>query len=117
VGATHVSAGQSLLRQGAPADAFFVIDRGRASVKRDDQQIADLGPGDFFGELGLLRGGERTASVVAATDMRVPRHPTAQVRPRDADAPDIGAVRPRRGRGAAPRAAFHARTAGRWLSR
>jgi CRP-like cAMP-binding protein len=71
VGATHVSAGQSLLRQGAPADAFFVIDRGRASVKRDDQQIADLGPGDFFGELRLLRGGERTALVVAATDMRV----------------------------------------------
>ena len=48
-----------------------MIDRGRASVKRDDQQIADLGPGDFFGELGLLRGGERTASVVAATDMQV----------------------------------------------
>ena len=48
-----------------------MIERGHASVKRDERQIADLGPGDFFGELALLRGGARTASVEAATDMRV----------------------------------------------
>jgi CRP-like cAMP-binding protein len=67
----EVPAGRRLVRQGAPGDAFFLIERGHASVKRDDHEIADLGPGDFFGEIALLGGGERTASVVAATDMRV----------------------------------------------
>jgi drug/metabolite transporter (DMT)-like permease len=70
-GAVDVRAGRSLLDQGAPADAFFVIERGRANVRQDDRHIAELGPGDFFGELALLRGGSRTASVVAASDMRV----------------------------------------------
>jgi drug/metabolite transporter (DMT)-like permease len=67
----EVPAGQPVLRQGAPADAFFVIRRGQAHVERDDRHVADLGPGDFFGELALLEGGGRTASVVASTDMRV----------------------------------------------
>jgi drug/metabolite transporter (DMT)-like permease len=70
-GARDVPAGSRLVRQGAPGDAFFLIERGQATVNRDDRKIDDLGPGDFFGELALLRGGERTASVVAATDMRV----------------------------------------------
>jgi cAMP-dependent protein kinase regulator len=70
-GAMEVPAGSRLVRQAAPGDAFFLIERGKATVNRDDDEIADLGPGDFFGELALLGGGERTASVVAATDMRV----------------------------------------------
>jgi CRP-like cAMP-binding protein len=69
--AVDVPAGSRLLRQGAPANAFFVIERGRASVCRDDRHIRDLGAGDFFGELGLMGDGGRTASVLAATDMRV----------------------------------------------
>lgn len=69
--AVEVPAGSRLLRQGAPADAFFVIERGSASVCQDDRHIRDLGAGDFFGELGLLGDGRRTASVVAATDLRV----------------------------------------------
>jgi drug/metabolite transporter (DMT)-like permease len=67
----EVPAGRRLVRQGAPADAFFLIERGRASVRQDDRHIADMAPGDFFGELALLGDGTRTASVVAATDMRV----------------------------------------------
>jgi drug/metabolite transporter (DMT)-like permease len=69
--AIDVPAGARLLRQGAPAGEFFLIERGRASVKRDDRHVAELGAGDFFGELALLQGGSRTASVAAATDMRV----------------------------------------------
>jgi CRP-like cAMP-binding protein len=69
--AMEVPAGSRLVRQGAPGDAFFLTERGKATVNRGDHEIADLGPGDFFGELALLGGGERTASVVAATDMRV----------------------------------------------
>jgi CRP/FNR family transcriptional regulator, cyclic AMP receptor protein len=67
----EVPAGRRVVRQGADADAFFLIERGRASVERDDRHVRDLGGGDFFGELALLNGGARTASVVAATDMRL----------------------------------------------
>jgi CRP-like cAMP-binding protein len=73
-----VRAGRLVLRQGAPADAFFLIESGRATVKRDDRRVAELGAGDFFGELALLRGGARTATVVAATDMRVRVLPRGQ---------------------------------------
>jgi drug/metabolite transporter (DMT)-like permease len=69
--AVDVPAGRSVVRQGAPADAFFLIESGRASVDREARHLAVLGPGDFFGEVALLRGGTRTASVRAATDMRV----------------------------------------------
>jgi drug/metabolite transporter (DMT)-like permease len=70
-GALDVPAGRRLVREGTPAEAFFLIEGGRASVKRRGDHVADLGAGDFFGEVALLRGGARTASVVAATDMRV----------------------------------------------
>jgi drug/metabolite transporter (DMT)-like permease len=69
--AVEVSAGERLVRQGAPAEAFFVIERGRASVEQDDRHLRDLGPGDFFGEVALLRGGPRTASVVAEAETRL----------------------------------------------
>jgi drug/metabolite transporter (DMT)-like permease len=66
-----VPAGRRLLWQGASAGDFFLIERGHASVQRDDHHVAELAAGDFFGELALLRGAPRTASVAAATDMRV----------------------------------------------
>src|SRR5262245_43972438 len=63
----NVPAGRLLLKQGGSPDEFFLIQRGRADVIRDGRPIAGLGPGDFFGEIALLRGGTRTASVVATT--------------------------------------------------
>jgi drug/metabolite transporter (DMT)-like permease len=66
-----VPAGKQLVHQGASADAFYVIEGGHASVTQDHDHIRDLGGGDFFGELGLLRGGVRTASVEAASELRV----------------------------------------------
>jgi drug/metabolite transporter (DMT)-like permease len=69
--AIDIAPGSRLVSQGTPGDAFYLIERGRAAVERDERHVAHLGAGDFFGELALLGGGERTASVVALTEMRI----------------------------------------------
>jgi CRP-like cAMP-binding protein len=67
----RVTAGTMLLRQGAPAREFFVIVDGVVSVRRDGEQIARLGPGECVGEMALLDGGRRSATVVAETGLEV----------------------------------------------
>jgi drug/metabolite transporter (DMT)-like permease len=69
--AIEVPAGSQLIAQGSPPDRFFIMEQGQALVIRDDRVVAQLGPGEFFGELALLRGGGRTATVVAGTDVCV----------------------------------------------
>jgi CRP-like cAMP-binding protein len=49
---------------------FFVITEGEASVSRDGREVARLGPGDHFGELGLISDRARTATVTAETNLR-----------------------------------------------
>ena len=65
------SSGKELARQGEFGQEFFVIVDGTAEVVRDDARIAELGPGDFFGEMALLEEERRTATVRAASPMRV----------------------------------------------
>jgi CRP-like cAMP-binding protein len=48
-----------------------VIEDGTADVIRDGKRIRTIGPGDFFGEIGLLESQRRTASVVATSAMRL----------------------------------------------
>jgi CRP/FNR family transcriptional regulator, cyclic AMP receptor protein len=50
---------------------FFVIISGSASVDRGGVHLADVGPGDFQGEIALLDGGPRTATVTATTPMKL----------------------------------------------
>jgi len=69
--AFSIPEGDLLVREGASAHEFFLIEDGEAAVLEDGERIALLGPGDFFGEIGLLETGKRTASVVAATPMEV----------------------------------------------
>ena len=64
-------AGALLTTQGAPGLEAFVIVEGEASVTRNDRTVAKLGPGSLFGELALLDGDRRTATVVAETDVRL----------------------------------------------
>lgn len=56
--------GNPVVRQGAPGTAFFVILEGQAKVVIGSRTVSRLGPGDFFGEISLLDGDPRTASVV-----------------------------------------------------
>ncbi len=66
-----VPAGKTLAAQDAIAHEFFVIEDGAAEVREDGELINDLGPGDFFGEIGLLETERRTATVTASTPMRL----------------------------------------------
>jgi CRP-like cAMP-binding protein len=63
--------GKRLAEQGTFAYEFFVIEEGTADVIQDEERIQTLGPGDFFGEIGLLESARRTASVVATSPMRL----------------------------------------------
>ena len=67
----EVQAGQTLVEQGSAGREFFVILDGEAEVRRNDRRIATIGVGRYFGELSLLDRGERSASVVALSDMKV----------------------------------------------
>ena len=62
-------AGETLARQGQNGHEFMVIVEGTARVEISGQTVATLGSGDFFGEIALLDGGPRTATVVAETDL------------------------------------------------
>jgi CRP/FNR family transcriptional regulator, cyclic AMP receptor protein len=64
-------AGRELIRQGEFGHEFFVIVEGTAEVLQDGAAIAEMGPGDFFGELALLDEERRTATVRATSPMRV----------------------------------------------
>ena len=59
--------GTSLAVEGKPGDTFYVLLEGEAKVVRDGRRMDRLIPGDFFGEIALIDGGPRTASVVATT--------------------------------------------------
>ena len=67
----EVPAGEDLTKEGRLAHEFFVIEDGAAEVRRNGERIAELGAGDFFGEIGLLETERRTATVTATTELRV----------------------------------------------
>src|SRR5207237_7507846 len=58
---------QTIAEEGRPGDDFYVLLSGQAKVVRRGRTVARLMPGDFFGEIALLDGGPRTASVVTET--------------------------------------------------
>ena len=68
--AVPVTAGQVVIEQGAEADRFYVIESGRFRVTQvaddgQEQELRVMGPGEVFGQIGLLTAGRRTANVTA----------------------------------------------------
>jgi CRP-like cAMP-binding protein len=68
--AVVVPQGEHLLDEGYSAYEFFVIEEGDAAVVSSGKHLRDLGPGDFLGEIAILTGKERTASVIAVSTVK-----------------------------------------------
>ena len=67
----EVEAGTPLVKEGQFSYEFMAIEEGTAEVTRGGEHVADLGPGNFFGEIGLLERALRTATVTATSHMRL----------------------------------------------
>jgi CRP/FNR family transcriptional regulator, cyclic AMP receptor protein len=67
----HVPAGERIASQGDFAYELFAMVDGKARVEQDGAVVATLGPGDIFGEIGLMLTGRRTAAIVAETPMQL----------------------------------------------
>jgi CRP/FNR family transcriptional regulator, cyclic AMP receptor protein len=68
---TSVSAGKRLVHEGDYSYELIVIESGTADVVKGGEIIGSLGPGDVFGEMGMLAGGKRMADVIATSPMRL----------------------------------------------
>jgi CRP/FNR family transcriptional regulator, cyclic AMP receptor protein len=62
--------GKELTKQGKPGREFFILVEGTADVRKGSRRVNRLGPGDFFGEISLIRHTPRTATVVATSPVR-----------------------------------------------
>ena len=63
--------GKTIIREGGYSNDFYVIDDGTVKVEREGEHVADLGPGDVFGEQGLLEKQARSATVTATSAVRL----------------------------------------------
>jgi CRP/FNR family transcriptional regulator, cyclic AMP receptor protein len=64
------NAGDTVATEGEGAVGFFIIEEGRASVTVGGEERGALRPGDYFGEIALIAGSDRTATVKADTELR-----------------------------------------------
>jgi CRP-like cAMP-binding protein len=62
--------GKVIIQEGGFANDFYAIDEGTVKVDKGGETVAELGPGDIFGEQGLLERQERSATVIATSVVR-----------------------------------------------
>jgi CRP/FNR family transcriptional regulator, cyclic AMP receptor protein len=84
--------GEELATTGRLAHEFFVIVDGTAAVWKAGVMLRELGPGDFFGEIGLLETDRRTATVVATTPLHVIVMSRSEFRNLEQELPEVGSV-------------------------
>ena len=62
---TTFADGETVTREGEPGETFYIVTAGRLRVSKNGAFVRELGPGDFLGEIALVDGGPRTATVTA----------------------------------------------------
>jgi putative ABC transport system ATP-binding protein len=65
----HYAVGETIIRERDPGEEFFLVSDGEVEVIRADHEVARLGPGNFFGEVALISGEPRNATVVAESEV------------------------------------------------
>ena len=83
------SQGDTIAVEGETGVGFFVIEQGEAEVSVDGRTIATLGPGQYFGEVALIDGGARTATVKAGSDLRCRAMSAWEFQPFLAEHPEV----------------------------
>jgi CRP/FNR family transcriptional regulator, cyclic AMP receptor protein len=85
----EVPKGEVVIEEGGFSRELLAIEDGKAEVTRNGEKIADLGPGDIFGEAGMLDDQMRSATVTAKTTLKVISLRHFEVQRLKKDAPDV----------------------------
>lgn len=85
----EVPEGEVVLEEGGFSRELLAIEEGTAAVSRDGEHIADLGPGDIFGEAGMLDDEMRSATVTATSRLKLISMGHFEVKRMKKDAPDV----------------------------
>lgn len=80
---------QVVIKEGGYSNELLAIEDGTAEVTRNGEHIADLGPGDIFGEAGMLDDEMRSATVTAKTRLKLISLRHFEVKRLEKDAPDV----------------------------
>ena len=87
--AKEVDEGTEVISEGGFSRELLAIEEGTAEVTRDGEKVADLGPGDIFGEAGMLDDDMRSATVVATSRMKLISMGHFEVKRLKKDAPGV----------------------------
>jgi CRP-like cAMP-binding protein len=85
----EIPEGDVVIEEGSYSRELLAIEDGKAEVTRDGEHIADLGPGDIFGEAGMLSDEMRSATVTAKSRLKVISLRHFEVKRLQKDAPDV----------------------------
>jgi CRP-like cAMP-binding protein len=83
------AAGDKIVSEGEGGDGFFFVQSGDVAVTKNGQRLVTLGNGDYFGEIALLAGADRTATVSAETDVVCWGMPAWSFRPLVREQPSV----------------------------
>ena len=87
--AREVHEGTEVIGEGEFSRALMAIEGGTAEVTRDGERIAELGPGDIFGEAGMIDDEMRSATVTATSDLKLISMGHFEVKRLKKDAPEV----------------------------
>lgn len=87
----HRSEGTDIVREGEDGIGFHLILSGTAQVTRGGKVLRELGPGDYFGEIALIDGGKRSATVTATSDLTLASLSHWEFMPLVRENPDLAA--------------------------